>query len=273
VSQTPFSEPTSSDFLTEPIAPTLREEKPCCPLCGRVDTFQKKTKKLYNHDICSKCYYSFANRRQLAYFLDAVCWTLLMFPLSMGFFFLIITYGQLLNTPAGTALYWAIVVLVGLFFSALFALKDGFAGHSPFKALLGVQVVDNTSFLPISFQQSFKRNIPFMGTTSVVGNIPVLGGLAALGIIIAIAVQLCKGHRWGDKWANTRVVWKKYAASPVFTLGHHCSGCGYDLRATTQDHCPECGHLIEPAKQEYIRRLFQVDPSDPKPLSDTFTQA
>jgi hypothetical protein len=25
-----------------------------------------------------------------------------------------------------------------------------------------------------------------------------------------------KGHRWGDRWAGSRVIWSKHAGSPVF---------------------------------------------------------
>jgi len=31
-----------------------------------------------------------------------------------------------------------------------------------------------------------------------------------------MAVQLMKGHRWGDHWSHTRVVWTKYADHPIF---------------------------------------------------------
>jgi hypothetical protein len=86
-------------------------------------------------------------------------------------------------------------------------------------------VLDEHSGQPISFAQSFKRN-----SILLLGQIPVLGGLAGLVVILIIAVQVAKGYRLGDRFARTRVIWKKYARLPVFGGdGLICETCGYDL--------------------------------------------
>ena len=40
-----------------------------CPLCGQ-SKHMNEAKLLYGHAVCKRCYYSFANRRQFAFFLD-----------------------------------------------------------------------------------------------------------------------------------------------------------------------------------------------------------
>ena len=50
-----------------------------------------------------------------------------------------------------------------------------------------------------------------------------------------------KGRRWGDKWANTTVIWSKYAFKlPFDPRGVLCTKCGYDLTGNVSGRCPEC---------------------------------
>ncbi len=85
--------------------------------------------------------------------------------------------------------------------TGLVLVKDCFTGHSPGKLMCGVQVLDDDSSEPGNLIQSIKRNLPTI--------IPI--------VPLVIAVQLSKGPRWGDGWANTKVIWKKYREHPVFT--------------------------------------------------------
>jgi uncharacterized RDD family membrane protein YckC len=66
--------------------------------------------------------------------------------------------------------------------------------------MLGLQVVDVDSGQGAGFGASFKRNLPLL--------IPV--------VPLIVAIQLNGGPRWGDGWANTRVVWKKYRGRGPF---------------------------------------------------------
>ena len=74
------------------------------------------------------------------------------------------------------------------------------------------------------------------------GAIPVIGGFASLNVVIIIAIQLNKGYRLGDRFAKTRVIWKRHARSPVFGGDDIlCYSCGYDLTGNESGICPECG--------------------------------
>ena len=44
-----------------------------CPLC-QIAKHMRRTKLLYGTPVCKRCYYKFANRRQLAYIVDAIIW-------------------------------------------------------------------------------------------------------------------------------------------------------------------------------------------------------
>ncbi|MDI6785753.1 MAG: hypothetical protein QMD92_03495 [bacterium] len=43
-----------------------------CPLCEKDKHMEKKAKLLYGYLVCKKCYYSFANRRQVAFAVDII---------------------------------------------------------------------------------------------------------------------------------------------------------------------------------------------------------
>jgi len=144
-----------------------------------------KTKTLYGRGVCKKCYYAFANRRQLAFLIDSVLWYVLFLLL------LVIIPGPTSEENAD-----------GLWFMSLFifCLKDGFAGYSPGKALLGLRVIIEENGNPIDVGRSFKRNIPIL--------IPFM--------LLIVAFQLCKGHRTGDGWSHAKVIWTRFASHPIF---------------------------------------------------------
>lgn len=171
-----------------------------CPLCGQ-EKHMKDVKLLYNHMVCRKCYYKFANRRQLAYFLDIIFFNIASF--LVGFIlalplFLASSQGQINADDASnviTCCLWPVITFVFIF-------KDGFSGHSLGKLICGVQVINEKNGEPGTMSSSFKRNLPLI--------IPFMP--------IVVAFQLCKGHRIGDGWASTRIIWKKYRNNHVFTI-------------------------------------------------------
>lgn len=155
-----------------------------CPLCGK-SKHMPKAKSLYGHLVCKKCYYSFANRRQLAFAIDVILWNI--------FFVIFAAFIVGVQTEEQESSLWFACLLVFFF-------KDGFSGSSPGKFVMGIKAINEISGKPVRFGSSFKRNLPLI--------IPFMP--------IAVAYQLCKGHRTGDKWSESKVIWKKYANNPVF---------------------------------------------------------
>ena len=172
-----------------------QKQIPTCPLCGN-DNPKKHPHyaKLYGHYVCRKCYHGFANRRQFAFLIDAILWGLLYRFVEWG----IVSALKVFDTPMeliNTALHILLWV-----YGATFLLKDGFRGMSPGKAAMGVLVIDKTTSEPAGRMASSRRNLPLV--------VPLA--------FIFIGFQLVKGYRWGDKWANTKVIWKKYRDTAPF---------------------------------------------------------
>ncbi|GMU34098.1 MAG: RDD family protein [Planctomycetia bacterium] len=198
-----------------------------CPICDRACT-TKKSRKLYDVRVCKKCSNGFASRRQGAYIIDS----LLLYVLSfISGFVMALMFPEVLAPTTGETLgvtifwYFHGWVLLPL----LFCFKDGFKGCSPGRWLCGVRVVDRDTRDPIHMTQSLKRNLILM--------IPV--------VPLIIAFQLIRGVRYGDEWAKTRVVWKKYIHRvPFDPRGILCTNCGYDLTGNVSGRCPECGKDI-----------------------------
>ena len=120
------------------------------------------------------------------------------------------------------------ILLSYIFLPMIFGLKDGFAGKSLGKLICGVEVIDIDTQKPIGFARAFKRNLVLM--------IPLMP--------IVVAFTLAKGRRFGDKWANTKVVLRKARNHPIFTGGLVCERCQYNLTGNTSGSCPECGRAI-----------------------------
>ncbi len=164
-----------------------------CPLCKQTK-HMRWAKSLYGHVVCKKCYSGFAERRQLAYIIDNVCCA--VFGVLILIVFAIILYSQGASPSAMEGVVYGIEILIIIYFP----FKDSFWGASPGKALCGIKVIDKTSGQPTGIVASFKRNLPLF--------IPFLP--------LIVAIQLNQGHRIGDGWANTKVIWKKYADHPIF---------------------------------------------------------
>lgn len=154
-------------------------------------------RKLYGHPVCNKCLYGFVNRRQIAYLVDMVLlYVVSLFAgIAVGLLVVIVGGGdQALEMSSYAAMLGIMAVMLS---------KDGLNGYSPGKLLTGVQVFDEQTGRPIGINLSFKRNVALM--------IPFAVLLAAL--------QMNRGPRLGDKFAKTKVVWVKYAHSPIFAVG------------------------------------------------------
>ena len=125
--------------------------------------------------LCETCTGGLVGRRILAFFVDLWLWFILVIVVAAvglgGLPFL-------LAFPLNWAVRFA------------FLSKDGLSGYSPGKRLLGLRVVRITDGCPADYLDSIRRNLPFL--------IPFAG--------LIMAFQLRQGSRWGDGWANTRVV-------------------------------------------------------------------
>ena len=169
-----------------------------CPLCadGRRFANPKKRKTLYGHPVCKKCCYAFANRRQLAYFIDCGFAYLAGGLAMLGLAKLLVA----VNLGSGAHFVIVTTAFYVVFFSVLF-LRDAFGGRSIGKAVCGVRTIREKSGATCGVKGSIVRALPLL--------IPI--------VPLIVAFQLQKGYRWGDRWAGTRVVWRKHAGSPVFS--------------------------------------------------------
>lgn len=205
-------------------------DQPTCPLCGGSKRM-KRPKLLYHVPVCRKCYYGFANWRQLAYVLDWILFQIVALIVGYGIGYAMATGGSSPSQIDTTMFVMSWLVLPMVFF-----MKDGFMGYSPGKFVTGVRVLDRDTLEPAGFFASWKRNlillVPFMP--------------------LFVAFFLQKGQRIGDGWANTKVIWKRYATHPLFTGEAVCGHCQYDLKGNTTGTCPECGTPVarRPASPE-----------------------
>lgn len=196
-----------------------------CPLCGR-GLIAHKTRALNGVAVCKKCCHRFASRRQFAWAIDHLIFSMISALSTVG----IIIYFAAGNRDVIAILRNPQLQLGLLAYSNIlwlgFLIKDGFSGRSPGKVIFGLHVIDSSTRERISFGASFKRNlatyIPFA--------------------TLIIAVQLLKGPRWGDRWANTMVVWNQFEhCRPFDQRGVLCERCGYNLTGNQSGRCPECG--------------------------------
>ncbi len=208
-----------------------------CPICSRELKKPHKCKPLYGMKVCRKCRNSFANRRQAAYLIDVI-----LFQIAAYLVVFLVEWPMIRpsSNPAQTNYVAVTVIEFGLGWLVLplfFFCKDGFNGYSLGKWLMGVQVIDVESREPIRFLRSLKRNLVLL--------IPYVG-------FFGVVLTMMKGKRWGDGWAKTQVVWKKYEFKPPFdTRGLLCTGCGYNLTGNVSGRCPECGLTIPARKAPF----------------------
>jgi uncharacterized RDD family membrane protein YckC len=194
-----------------------------CPLCGR----RQGIAVLYDDLACQTCRWTFAGLRTSAFLVDYF----MMLLIASGFEWL----GRAPATPLLSG------VDLGLAMLLLFPLKDGLGGASPGKRLVGLRVIDAKTYQPIGFGASFKRNV------------------LALILWPLIMLELPAGFRLGDRWANTKVIWRKHAyRRPFCEPGRYCAGCGYDLTGNISGRCPECGLPIP----EDARHLLSIPSGD-----------
>jgi len=190
----PVAQPQVVRIAAPPPMPRGPEIPQTCLLCGR-GKHMNDVRTLYGHLVCKKCYYSFANRREFAYFVDILgYWAICLVAVTV--------FGALMGAAGSSqqeiqnmasAVAWILFPLILLF-------KDCFSGQSAGKAMCGVKVIDETTGEPGGLGASFQRNLPLL--------VPF--------VPLVVAFQLRKGHRTGDGWSNTKVIWKKYANHPIF---------------------------------------------------------
>lgn len=169
----------------------------CCCLCG--DTSNRKAEKsLYGNPVCKKCHWAFANRRQGSFVIDFVLWYILTLIVAL-------IVGAVLGPlmAAARAPGWSLEIAgywTGLLMWLGFFTKDAFRSGTPGRALCGVAVIDRFTGKPITLTASFKRNLPLL--------IPFMP--------LVVALQLNGGHRIGDGWSQSKVIWRKHAGKPIF---------------------------------------------------------
>jgi uncharacterized RDD family membrane protein YckC len=199
--------------------------RPCCRMCGGERT-EKKRRSINGFAVCKKCYNAFVNRRQAAFVIDSM----LYFGLAHLLFYLIRTQ------PLIRA--WIPVIydlILALLIWLPFAFKDGFTGRSLGKWLMDLRVVEMETRQPAGFRRSFLRNFYLC--------IPVFQLFAFLVDYFDLS-----GRRWGDRLANTLVVWGRYANKlPFNPFSTACFRCGYDLTGNVSGICPECGAVLDEA--------------------------
>jgi uncharacterized RDD family membrane protein YckC len=197
-----------------------------CGVCLRSLKDPQRARTLDFVKVCKPCRNGFANRRQLAFIVDGILFTVVAtLPVAMIDTIVYPDSGSDNIVVVHFGLYSPIAVVNAWIVPLLFFFKDGFTGMSPGKRLMGVQVVDADTLEPIGFGQSFKRNIPLY--------IPF--------VWLYIALTILKGRRLGDRRANTQVIWRKFAQRPAFDRrGILCIQCGYDLTGNVSGRCPEC---------------------------------
>lgn len=186
-------QPQVAEVAAPPALPSAPQLPQTCPLCGRSKRMGA-ARMLYGHPVCPKCYSAFANRRQLAYLLDILGYYLICVMIGIAIGLVLALTGSDANI---TNLLSHVVAISVLF---VWFGKDCLAGQSVGKAICGVQVIDETTGAPGGILSSFKRNLPLL--------VPFMP--------LIVAFQLGKGHRTGDRWSNTKVIWKKYSDHPIF---------------------------------------------------------
>ena len=116
----------------------LVEANADCPLCGKSSPIAKAG-LLYGHLVCTKCYNSFANRRQLAFVIDKTIWIVVLFAVIV-----LLPGGE---TDQYTTSGLALLALVLCYLVLL--TKDGYSGYSLGKVLLGLRTINEKSGKPI----------------------------------------------------------------------------------------------------------------------------
>ena len=173
-----------------------------CPLCRR--PLAQRTRELYGVPVCARCSGAFFRRRAVAAALDMLLFYLLLPGACVGASYLLAAAWPFTSPGIVDTLVVAAIVVICLGAVVppfLYFFKDGCAGYSPGKWLCGLRVMNVRTRRAGGLAESGLRNV-------LLGVFPPLG--------IALAGQVRRGPRWGDELAGTRVVWWRYADSPVF---------------------------------------------------------
>lgn len=178
-----------------------------CAVCGASLQMDVSGKRLYGYRVCSSCHSNFAMKRALAHILDLVFYSIITFFLTIFIFILAGIGGAVVESATksenqGGSIAMMILLLCSLGLIFLFLAKDGFKGHSPAKAMLGLQVIDDLTGRPANFWDSFQRNLPTQ--------IPF-----AHWYVLYQLLQY-DGRRLGDGWSRTKVIWKPYRDKSPF---------------------------------------------------------
>ena len=176
-----------------------------CSICN--EPLARAEKRLYGYNVCDRCYSDFATKRAFAYLVDMLLWTVVSIPLGFLIFVFsgisgVIVAGVTKSDNQATGAFMFVFVL-GILASIVIVLsRDGFKGHSPAKAMFGLQVIDDRTGRPINFWDSIQRNLPL--------SIPLMP------LYVAYQIFQQDGRRMGDGWARTKVIWKAHRDRPPF---------------------------------------------------------
>ena len=151
-------------------------------------------------------------KRAFAYLVDMTLWSVLCFPLTIFIFLVSGISGAVVgaathndNTGANMAVVVFFLCLIGEMLLVLGL--DGFKGHSPAKAMFGLQVIDERTGRPANFFDSIQRNLPL-----AIPFMPLYAGYQIFQF---------EGKRLGDGWSRTKVIWKRYHNKPPFLSRKH----------------------------------------------------
>src|SRR5579859_434731 len=145
---------------------------PACSICAK-PFGHVLPRTLYGFPVCPEDYQSFMVKRVVAHLIDAVLYSIFFAIIFWGFLivgaivFGVTTQGSdpaTVDRGADTlARVWLLLIPAGMLGRTL---VDGFRGHSPGKAMLGLQVIEESDGRPANFWDSFQRNlvilVPFM---------------------------------------------------------------------------------------------------------------
>ncbi len=184
---------------------------PMCAVCGRPTAYV--THRLYGFGVCNTCHNDFMLKRVVAHILDVVFYGIFAwFSIFILFFIAAIVAGIVSAGKPEESQDRAAGLVVSIWILAIFAtvalrtVTDGFRGHSPGKAIMGLQVIDSSTGRPAGFFDSFQRNLVLL--------VPLMP------IIILVLLLTGDGKRPGDGWARTKVIWKQYRRTPPFLPLH-----------------------------------------------------
>ena len=178
---------------------------PACAICQK-PLGHVLPRTLYGYPVCPEDYQTFMFKRVGARLIDNFLYGIFFAMTFWAFFFLAAiivsatTKGEIPDSTSDFIVrFWLLLIPLGVLGRTLL---DGFRGHSPGKAMLGMQVIHEGDGRPAGFFDSFQRNLVLL--------------IPFTPLIILIMLFQGDGHRWGDGWARTKVILKDYRHRPPF---------------------------------------------------------